>query len=135
MQGMGLAQRLVRRRVAQMRELWYRRVCMGGMGPSGGGGAYSGTIPGTVALGRVWEGRLTPLGGPPSEQQADHDATSDPQYQELQISAGRHGDELKSSKMEIVELNRTIQRLQAEISNIKKQVRRMLGYGGGGGRG
>ncbi|XP_077609807.1 keratin, type II cytoskeletal 1b-like [Crocuta crocuta] len=46
-------------------------------------------------------------------------------YQELQISAGRHGDELKSSKMEIVELNRNIQRLQAEISNIKKQIEQM----------
>ncbi|GAB5573824.1 keratin [Prionailurus iriomotensis] len=46
-------------------------------------------------------------------------------YQELQISAGRHGDELKSSKMEIAELNRTIQRLQAEISNIKKQIDQM----------
>uniref|UniRef100_G1S7P2 Keratin 77 n=1 Tax=Nomascus leucogenys TaxID=61853 RepID=G1S7P2_NOMLE len=43
-------------------------------------------------------------------------------YQELQITAGRHGDDLKNSKMEIAELNRTIQRLQAEISNVKKQV-------------
>nr|XP_045723925.1 keratin, type II cytoskeletal 1b [Mirounga angustirostris] len=46
-------------------------------------------------------------------------------YQELQISAGRHGDELKNSKMEIAELYRTIQRLQAEISNIKKQIEQM----------
>ncbi|XP_047596421.1 keratin, type II cytoskeletal 1b [Lutra lutra] len=46
-------------------------------------------------------------------------------YQELQISAGRHGDELKNSKMEITELNRTIQRLQAEIGNIKKQIEQM----------
>ncbi|KAL4701414.1 hypothetical protein H8959_015418 [Pygathrix nigripes] len=42
-------------------------------------------------------------------------------YQELQITAGRHGDDLKNSKMEIAELNRTVQRLQAEISNVKKQ--------------
>ncbi|XP_022375179.1 keratin, type II cytoskeletal 1b-like [Enhydra lutris kenyoni] len=46
-------------------------------------------------------------------------------YQELQISAGRHGDELKNSKMEITELNRTIQRLQAEIGNVKKQIEQM----------
>uniref|UniRef100_A0A8C5UL28 Keratin 77 n=1 Tax=Microcebus murinus TaxID=30608 RepID=A0A8C5UL28_MICMU len=42
-------------------------------------------------------------------------------YQELQITAGRHGDDLKNSKMEIAELNRQIQRLQAEIGNVKKQ--------------
>uniref|UniRef100_H0X5E1 Keratin 77 n=1 Tax=Otolemur garnettii TaxID=30611 RepID=H0X5E1_OTOGA len=42
-------------------------------------------------------------------------------YQELQVMAGRHGDDLKNSKMEITELNHTIQRLQAEISNMKKQ--------------
>ncbi|XP_044929006.1 keratin, type II cytoskeletal 1b [Mustela putorius furo] len=46
-------------------------------------------------------------------------------YQELQISAGRQGDELKNSKMEIAELNRTIQRLQAEIGNVKKQLEQM----------
>lgn len=39
------------------------------------------------------------------------------------MTVGRHGDDLKNNKMEIAELNRTIQRLQAEISNIKKQVR------------
>uniref|UniRef100_G1P4Q2 Keratin 77 n=1 Tax=Myotis lucifugus TaxID=59463 RepID=G1P4Q2_MYOLU len=42
-------------------------------------------------------------------------------YQELQITAGRHGDDLKNSRMEIADLNRTIQRLQAEISSLKKQ--------------
>ncbi|XP_048658732.1 keratin, type II cytoskeletal 1b isoform X2 [Marmota marmota marmota] len=46
-------------------------------------------------------------------------------YQELQITAGRHGDDLKNSKMEIVELNHTIQRLQAEIGNVKKQIEQM----------
>ncbi|XP_066209630.1 keratin, type II cytoskeletal 1b [Saccopteryx leptura] len=46
-------------------------------------------------------------------------------YQELQMTAGRHGDDLKNSKMEIAELNRNIQRLQAEISNIKKQIDQM----------
>ncbi|XP_055251374.1 keratin, type II cytoskeletal 1b [Moschus berezovskii] len=46
-------------------------------------------------------------------------------YQELQITAGRHGDELKTSRTEISELNLTIQRLQAEIGNVKKQIEQM----------
>uniref|UniRef100_G3MYU2 Keratin 77 n=1 Tax=Bos taurus TaxID=9913 RepID=G3MYU2_BOVIN len=46
-------------------------------------------------------------------------------FQELQITAGRHGDELKTSRMEISELNLTIQRLQAEIGNVKKQIEHM----------
>ncbi|XP_006883930.1 PREDICTED: keratin, type II cytoskeletal 1b [Elephantulus edwardii] len=46
-------------------------------------------------------------------------------YQELQITAGRHGDDLKNSKMEIAELNRTIQRLQGDINSIKKQIEQM----------
>uniref|UniRef100_A0A4X2L0R9 IF rod domain-containing protein n=1 Tax=Vombatus ursinus TaxID=29139 RepID=A0A4X2L0R9_VOMUR len=41
---------------------------------------------------------------------------------ELQNKAGRHGDDLKSTKSEIMELNRMIQRLRAEIENVKKQV-------------
>lgn len=44
------------------------------------------------------------------------------QLGELQTTAGRHGDDLKSTKSEIMELNRMIQRLQAEIENTKKQV-------------
>ncbi|XP_010607703.1 keratin, type II cytoskeletal 1b [Fukomys damarensis] len=46
-------------------------------------------------------------------------------YQELQISAGRQGDDLKNTKMEIAELNRNIQRLQAEIGSVKKQIEQM----------
>ncbi|KAG9491791.1 keratin, type II cytoskeletal 8 [Eleutherodactylus coqui] len=42
-------------------------------------------------------------------------------YQELQASAGRHGDDLKSTQAEISELNRYITRLQAEIDGIKAQ--------------
>lgn len=44
------------------------------------------------------------------------------QLGELQTTAGRHGDDLKSTKSEISELNRLIQRLRAEIENVKKQV-------------
>lgn len=43
---------------------------------------------------------------------------------ELQTTAGMHGDDLKSIKSEIMELNRMIQRLRAEIESIKKQVGR-----------
>ncbi|XP_058414162.1 keratin, type II cytoskeletal 5-like [Diceros bicornis minor] len=42
-------------------------------------------------------------------------------YEELQRSAGRHGDDLRTTKMEISELNRMMQRLRSEIDNLKKQ--------------
>ncbi|XP_071990677.1 keratin, type II cytoskeletal 7-like [Engystomops pustulosus] len=42
-------------------------------------------------------------------------------FQELQATAGRHGDDLRTTKAEISELNRSIQRLQAEIENVKAQ--------------
>uniref|UniRef100_A0A8B9Z4U1 IF rod domain-containing protein n=1 Tax=Buteo japonicus TaxID=224669 RepID=A0A8B9Z4U1_9AVES len=42
-------------------------------------------------------------------------------YEELQIAAGRHGDSLKDTKIEISELNRMIQRIRAEIESVKKQ--------------
>lgn len=44
------------------------------------------------------------------------------QYEELQVSAGRHGDDLRNTKTEITELNRMIQRLRSEIDGLKKQV-------------
>ncbi|XP_036310750.1 keratin, type II cytoskeletal 75 isoform X2 [Pipistrellus kuhlii] len=42
-------------------------------------------------------------------------------YEELQITAGRHGDDLRNTKQEISEMNRMIQRLRTEIDNVKKQ--------------
>ncbi|XP_060109152.1 keratin, type II cytoskeletal 5-like [Heteronotia binoei] len=42
-------------------------------------------------------------------------------YEELQAAAGRHGDDLRNTKHEIAEINRQIQRLRAEIDNVKKQ--------------
>ncbi|NXJ10704.1 K2C75 protein, partial [Odontophorus gujanensis] len=42
-------------------------------------------------------------------------------YEELQATAGRHGDDLRSTKQEISELNRHVQRLRAEIDSVKKQ--------------
>ncbi|XP_033619534.1 keratin, type II cytoskeletal 75 isoform X2 [Fukomys damarensis] len=40
---------------------------------------------------------------------------------ELQVTAGRHGDDLRNTKQEISEVNRMIQRLRAEIDSVKKQ--------------
>ncbi|NWH59961.1 K2C75 protein, partial [Geococcyx californianus] len=42
-------------------------------------------------------------------------------YEELQATAGRHGDDLRNTKQEISELNRHVQRLRAEIDSVKKQ--------------
>ncbi|NWU73540.1 K2C75 protein, partial [Pterocles burchelli] len=42
-------------------------------------------------------------------------------YEELQATAGQHGDSLRDTKTEISELNRTIQRIRAEIESVKKQ--------------
>ncbi|KAM6233365.1 keratin, type II cytoskeletal 75-like [Porphyrio hochstetteri] len=42
-------------------------------------------------------------------------------YEELQLTAGRHGDDLQNTKMEISEMNRMIQRLHSEIDSVKKQ--------------
>ncbi|XP_004429126.1 PREDICTED: keratin, type II cytoskeletal 75 [Ceratotherium simum simum] len=42
-------------------------------------------------------------------------------YEELQVTAGRHGDDLRNTKQEISEMNRVIQRLRVEIDSVKKQ--------------
>ncbi|CAI9583962.1 unnamed protein product [Staurois parvus] len=46
-------------------------------------------------------------------------------YEELQVSAGKHGDDLKNTKTEIAELNRLINRLRSEIDNVKKQCAKL----------
>ncbi|XP_071990686.1 keratin, type II cytoskeletal 75-like [Engystomops pustulosus] len=46
-------------------------------------------------------------------------------YEELQVSAGRHGDDLKNTKAEISELNRMINRMRSEIDNVKKQIAKL----------
>ena len=45
------------------------------------------------------------------------------QYAEMQQSAGQHGNDVKSTKAEIGEMNRRIMRLQSEIDMVKAQVR------------
>lgn len=56
-----------------------------------------------------------------AKSRAEAEATYQNKYQELQVTAGRHGDDLRNTKQEISELNRAIQRLQAEIENVKAQ--------------
>ncbi len=47
----------------------------------------------------------------------------------MQSSAGKYGDDLRSSKSEIAELTRMISRIQNEIENVKGQVRILLVIG------
>uniref|UniRef100_A0A5F5PMV0 Keratin, type II cytoskeletal 1 n=1 Tax=Equus caballus TaxID=9796 RepID=A0A5F5PMV0_HORSE len=56
------------------------------------------------------------------KSKAEAEALYQSKYEELQITAGSHGDSLKSTKMEISELNRVIQRLKSEIDSVKKQI-------------
>lgn len=44
------------------------------------------------------------------------------QFEEMQTSAVRHGDDLRTTKSEISELTRMISRLQMEIESVKVQV-------------
>ncbi|XP_072261688.1 keratin, type II cytoskeletal 7-like [Pyxicephalus adspersus] len=56
-----------------------------------------------------------------AKSRAEAESTYQSKYQELQATAGRHGDDLRNTKTEISELNRAIQRLQAEIESMKAQ--------------
>ncbi|KAM9320724.1 keratin, type II cytoskeletal 7-like [Gastrophryne carolinensis] len=56
-----------------------------------------------------------------AKSRAEAESVYQNKYLELQTSAGRHGDDLRNTKAEISELNRCIQRLQAEIENTKSQ--------------
>uniref|UniRef100_A0A8B9EMR1 IF rod domain-containing protein n=1 Tax=Anser cygnoides TaxID=8845 RepID=A0A8B9EMR1_ANSCY len=53
---------------------------------------------------------------------AEAEAWYQSRYEELQSTAGRHGDSLRNTKIEIQELTRNVQRLRAEIESVKKQV-------------
>ncbi|XP_072510857.1 keratin, type II cytoskeletal 4-like [Notamacropus eugenii] len=55
------------------------------------------------------------------KSKADAEALYQSKIGELEITAGRHGDDLRNTKSEIAELSRMIQRLQAQIESIKKQ--------------
>ncbi|XP_063997765.1 keratin, type II cytoskeletal 5-like [Pogoniulus pusillus] len=56
-----------------------------------------------------------------NRSRAEAEAWYQNKYEELQVSAGRHGDDLRNTKMEISEINRVVQRLRNEIESVKKQ--------------
>uniref|UniRef100_A0A452SC75 Keratin 74 n=1 Tax=Ursus americanus TaxID=9643 RepID=A0A452SC75_URSAM len=56
------------------------------------------------------------------KSKAEAEALYQSKIQELQLAAGRHGDDLKHTKNEMSELNRLIQRIRCEIANVKKQT-------------
>ncbi|XP_040608716.1 keratin, type II cytoskeletal 6A [Mesocricetus auratus] len=53
--------------------------------------------------------------------QAEAESWYQTKYGELQVTAGRHGVDLRNTKQEIAEINRMIQRLRSEIEHIKKK--------------
>ncbi|XP_077340033.1 keratin, type II cytoskeletal cochleal-like [Lithobates pipiens] len=57
-----------------------------------------------------------------ARSKAETQSLFDLKYQQLQATAGKHGDSLKSTKSEIAEINRMIQKLKSEIENVKKQI-------------
>ncbi|KAM9320728.1 keratin, type II cytoskeletal 7-like [Gastrophryne carolinensis] len=56
-----------------------------------------------------------------ARSRAEAESVYQNKVQELQATAGRQGDDLRNTKSEISELSRAIQRLQAEIENVKAQ--------------
>ncbi|XP_054952507.1 keratin, type II cytoskeletal 79 [Pan paniscus] len=56
---------------------------------------------------------------------AEAEAWYQTKYEELQVTAGKHGDNLRDTKNEIAELTRTIQRLQGEADAAKKQCQQL----------
>ncbi|NXY17354.1 K2CO protein, partial [Atrichornis clamosus] len=56
-----------------------------------------------------------------NRSRAEAEAWYQSKYEALQITAGKHGDDLRNTKNEITEINRVIQRIQGEIENAKAQ--------------
>ncbi|CAH2224855.1 keratin, type II cytoskeletal cochleal [Pelobates cultripes] len=56
-----------------------------------------------------------------NRSRAEAEAMYQSKYEELRLTAGKHGDDLRSTKHEIAELTRLIQRLKGEIESIKAQ--------------
>nr|XP_033794123.1 keratin, type II cytoskeletal 5-like [Geotrypetes seraphini] len=57
-----------------------------------------------------------------NKSRAEAESWYQSKYEELQVTAGRHGDDLRSTKTEISELTRLIQRYKSEMENLKKQI-------------
>ncbi|KAM8779535.1 keratin, type II cytoskeletal 72 isoform 1-T1 [Rhynchonycteris naso] len=55
------------------------------------------------------------------KSKAEAEALYQTKIEELQVTAGQHGDDLKLTKTEISELNRLTQRIRSEIGSVKKQ--------------
>ncbi|XP_053312239.1 keratin, type II cytoskeletal cochleal-like [Spea bombifrons] len=56
-----------------------------------------------------------------NRSRAEAEAMYQSRYEELCMTAGKHGDDLRNTKHEIAELNRLIQRLKGEIESVKAQ--------------
>ncbi|KAM9368119.1 keratin, type II cytoskeletal 75-like [Phaethornis superciliosus] len=56
-----------------------------------------------------------------NRSRAEAEAWYQTKFEELQATAGKHGDDLRNTKGEISELNRLIQRIRSEIENTKNQ--------------
>ncbi|KFO31438.1 Keratin, type II cytoskeletal 7, partial [Fukomys damarensis] len=56
-----------------------------------------------------------------NRSRAEAEASYQKKFEILQAQSGKHGEDLRNTRNEIVEMNRAIQRLQAEIDNIKNQ--------------
>ncbi|KAF4010218.1 hypothetical protein G4228_001799 [Cervus hanglu yarkandensis] len=56
-----------------------------------------------------------------NRSKAEAEAWYQSRYEELQLTAGNHCDNLRNRKNEILEINKLIQRLQQDIENVKAQ--------------
>ncbi|XP_040196549.1 keratin, type II cytoskeletal cochleal-like [Rana temporaria] len=56
-----------------------------------------------------------------NRSRSEAEAMYQSRYEELRMTAGKHGDDLRNTKHEITELTRLIQRLKGEIESIKSQ--------------
>ncbi|KAF1409677.1 Keratin, type II cytoskeletal 75, partial [Spheniscus humboldti] len=56
-----------------------------------------------------------------NRSRAEAEAWYQTKFEELQATAGKHGDDLRNTKGEISELNRLIQRIRSEIENMRNQ--------------
>ncbi|EDL86896.1 keratin complex 2, basic, gene 7, isoform CRA_b [Rattus norvegicus] len=56
-----------------------------------------------------------------NHSQAEAEAWYQTKFETLQAQAGKHGDDLRNTRNEIAEMNRSIQKLQAEIDTVKNQ--------------
>ncbi|NXE98627.1 K2C75 protein, partial [Menura novaehollandiae] len=56
-----------------------------------------------------------------NRSRAEAEAWYQNKFEELQATAGKHGDDLRNTKGEISELNRLIQRIRSEIENARNQ--------------